>query len=55
MKYYYIRIGVKDNTDKTIYEGTKAFRSFYAASNWAQKETHHAGGEVCEIKLTFKG
>ena len=51
MKNYYIRIGVKGNTDKSIYENVMPFRSFYSALAYAQRMIDEQGGEIVEIKL----
>ena len=51
MKQYHIKISkVKDHSE-VLFEGVKPFRSFYAASNWAQKETHLVKAQIVEIKL----
>lgn len=51
MRDYYIRIGVKGNTDKSIFENVMPFRSFFAACNFAQRLSESEGGEIVEIKL----
>ena len=51
MKNYYIRIGFKGNTDKSVFENVMPFRSFYSACNFAQRITDEQGGEIVEIKL----
>lgn len=51
MKNYYIRIGFKGNTDRSIFENVMPFRTFYEAFNFAQRITDSEGGEIVEIKL----